>query len=210
MSWLVRPEGAAGSGRPPAEFATAQAVADALKDGDISPSDDVRGPGEPAFRPIDAHPAFAELAADLDEPPPEPEEETHLDMNPMIDVALVLLIFFILTATYATLTRSLDLPPPQGESDAAQTKKITKDDIKDRVVTVTVRMDADKPLVRLEGKVTGLDELARDLADMVKTGGRKELYLDIGPGVPWWVTVKAIDAGRGADVQRIYGPRRKS
>ena len=44
-------------------------------------------------------------------PPGEAPDETRLDMNPLIDVALVLLIFFILTTTYESLRRAIDLPP---------------------------------------------------------------------------------------------------
>ena len=205
MTWLVRPEGSVSVS--PAVYPTAQAVADALKDGDISAADEVRAPGETAFRPIAAHPAFADLAADLDEPPPADEEETHLDMNPMIDVALVLLIFFILTATYSTLTRSLALPPVQGESVGAASKSPSKDDIKDRAVTIVVKMDNGKPLVRLENKVLGIDELEHDLTEFIKVGGRKDVYLDIGPGVPYGVTAKVIDAATGAEAQRVWWAR---
>lgn len=208
MTWHVRPEGTAGTGRRPREFASAQAVVDALRDGEIVSADDVRGPGDAGWQAVETHPAFAEIAADLDMPPPAPEEETHLDMNPMIDVSLVLLVFFILTATYATLTRSLDLPPAQADKEgkAALPKK---EDVLERAVTISVKMEADVPVVRLENRVLPIDELERNLTELVKAGGRKDAYLDIGPGVPWGVTVKVFEACRGAEVQRTWRPDTK-
>ncbi len=203
--WLVRPEG---STRPPAQFPTAQALADALKDGDLSPSDEVRGPGDRDFRPLDTHPAFAELAADLDTPPPEPEEETHLDMNPLIDVALVLLIFFILTATYTTLTRSLGLPDvPEDQKKLANP---SPKDLQDRAVKVSAKMDKDTPIVSLDGRVVPLADLERELTALVKAGARKDGLFDVAKGVPWGVTVKLFEAARGAEVQRVWwAPRAK-
>ncbi len=208
MTWHVRPEGTAGTGRRPREFPSAQAVVDALKDGEIASADDMRGPGDAGWVAIEAHPTFAEIAADLDAPPPAPEEETHLDMNPMIDVSLVLLVFFILTATYSTLTRTFDLSKEQAPSEgAAKLPKI--EEIRDRAVTVSVKMEADVPVVRLENRVLPMDDLERDLTAMVKVGGRKDAYLDIGPGVPWGVTVKVYEACRGAEVQRTWRPNKK-
>ena len=147
MTWHLRREGAAKSVAVP----SAQAVLDGLRDGEWDSSDEVRGPSEAAWRPIESHPQFEEAVADLEEPAPAPEEETHLDMNPLIDVSLVLLIFFILTATYATLRRTVELPPePPADTASAKVPKLK--DIQDRVFKVIVRMEGDDPVVRVEGK----------------------------------------------------------
>ncbi len=207
MTWLVRPEGTAGTGRRPREFASAQGIVDALKDGEVASADDVRGPGDTGWEAVETHLAFAEIAADLDMPPPAPEEETHLDMNPMIDVSLVLLVFFILTATYATLTRSLNLPPDQANSEGSA--KLPKISEIGKVVNISVKMEADVPVVRLDNRVVPMADLERDLTELVKGGGRKDAYLDIGPGVPWGVTVKVFEAAQGAEVQRTWRPSKK-
>ena len=44
---------------------------------------------------------LAEVAAELEAPPLVREDPTHLDMTALIDVCLVLLIFFMMTTTYA-------------------------------------------------------------------------------------------------------------
>ena len=146
MSWLVRREGASTTIPLP----SAQAVLDGVKDGEWAASDEVRGPGESAWKPIESHPQFEEAIAEMEEPELPPVEETHLDMNPLIDVSLVLLVFFILTATYATLRRTVDLPPepPDPQSQKATLPKLK--DLEDRVFKVIVRMDGDDPVVRVE------------------------------------------------------------
>ena len=197
-SWLVRPEGSARDGTP---FQDAQAVADALRDGDISPSDEVRAPGELRYKPIDTHLAFAELCEELEAPPREAEEETHLDMNPLIDVSLVLLIFFILTATYSTLTRSLDVPgePPEGTG-----AKVTSADIKERAVTVAAKIENDQPAVTIQGKPINLDDLEGELTTISKAGGKREAFMDISPDVPLWVIARLVKAAQGAEMQHVY------
>ena len=197
-SWLVRPEGVEREGTP---FPSAQAVADALRDGDLSPSDELRAPGELRYKPIDTHAAFAELCEELEAPPREAEEETHLDMNPLIDVSLVLLIFFILTATYSTLTRSLDVPGAPGEGKGA---KVTRDDIKERAVTVTARMENDAAVITIQGKPIKLDDLENELASISRAGGKREAYLDVAPEVPLAVIARLLKATQGAEMQRVY------
>ena len=56
-------------------------------------------------------------------------------MNPLIDVCLVLLIFFILTITYASLERAIDVPqlnpdqkgPSQGRLEGHQGPRLPGD-----------------------------------------------------------------------------------
>src|SRR5436189_5274480 len=99
MSWQLRHEGS-----PQAlKGLTLQQIANGLRDGQWEPTDEVMGPDDKAWQAIENHPALAELAEELEAPPVKRHDEgTHLDMNALIDVCLVLLIFFILTTTYAT------------------------------------------------------------------------------------------------------------
>ena len=109
-AWLVRKEGSPDVLSLP----NAVEVLTGLRDGNFLPTDEVKGPTDGAWLAIEAHPAFSEAASDVD-PPTEEADDTHLDMNPLIDVCLVLLIFFILTITYATLERALDVPEDTAE-----------------------------------------------------------------------------------------------
>src|SRR4051794_777434 len=107
MNWTIRHQG---SPRAVDGLSSGQ-VLEGLQDGRWEPTDEVKADGEPRWRSLEEHPQFAEAVADLE--PPEPkhaEDETRLDMNPLIDVCLVLLIFFILTTTYETIRKVLDMP----------------------------------------------------------------------------------------------------
>src|SRR5436305_1309119 len=110
-NWQVRQEGTT----TPTVVPTANDVLGGLRDGVWLGSDEVLGPGEGRWVAIETHPAFEEAAAELEAPLKVEEDETTLDMNPLIDVCLVLLIFFILTITYETLKRAIDLPQSEDE-----------------------------------------------------------------------------------------------
>src|SRR5439155_6090958 len=86
-------------------------VVEGLQDGQWDPTDEVKGPADKNWVEIENHHEFEEIAADLEPPPASSEvDETRLDMNPVIDVALVLLVFFMLTASYAAIQRVLIMP----------------------------------------------------------------------------------------------------
>ena len=109
--WQIRHEGSPHI----VDLPSATRVLEGIRDGDWEATDEVRGPDEKQWQAIEDHPLFAETMAELEPPAMEKPDETRLDMNPLIDVALVLLIFFIITATYSSLRRSLELPPIQPE-----------------------------------------------------------------------------------------------
>ena len=205
MSWLLRREGATTTIPLP----SAQAVLDGVQDGEWAASDEVRGPGENTWRAIESHPQFEEAIGEMEEPEMPPPEETHLDMNPLIDVSLVLLVFFILTATYATLRRTVELPPepPDPQSQRSSVPKLK--DLEDRVFKVIVRMEGDDPVVRVEGKVVALADLEAEMTEYVKRKGKPEAFVDVSPDVKWAVEIKVIEATRGAEVRRIYWPKGK-
>lgn len=203
-AWLVRPVG----DPSPRPLDAPEQVLDGLRDGDWEPSDEVRGPGERLWVPIEEHPAFADAVAAMGPPPAEPEDETKLDMNPLIDVALVLLIFFILTATVATLRRTIDVPPPQ--ADGAAAREVQKQDIEDRVFTVTVTLDEqEQPVVQIEQRVILFERLTEELKEVVRATGRKEMYLKMQNDVTWETEVQIRSAAAAAAVNQIHMPSKK-
>jgi biopolymer transport protein ExbD len=200
-TWRVRREGATVS----AELPSAQAVVDALRDGVWSGEDEVRGPGEPAWQSLEDHPQFAGVVAELEPPKPPPEDEARLDMNPLIDVALVLLIFFILTTSYATLRRAIDLPEAPTEEQGKVTQVQKPEDIRDRVFKVKVMMgDSNTVLVQVEEKTVPLADAEKEITAAVKGTGKREMYLDVAGDVPWGAEARIYDIAKGLDVRQIY------
>ena len=86
-TWKVRQEGS-----PQVRSGLSlQQVLENLEEGEWGPTDEVRGPDDPDWKQFEDHPVFADAVAF--EPLPTPEQdETHVDMTPLIDVTMVLLV----------------------------------------------------------------------------------------------------------------------
>ena len=207
-AWQVRKEGS------PEVYAlpTPAAVITAMRDGNFVPTDEVKGPGDAAFQPLETHPVFAEAALDVEPPPAETTDDTHLDMNPLIDVCLVLLIFFILTITYASLERALDVPEDTpDEKGAPQT---TVNELKDRIFMVVVKMDGEKMVIKI-GVPGSIKEVPYDknkifdeIKTIVNTTGRKEMLLDIDKDALWGVDTTILDAAKGNKIHNVINNNR--
>ena len=202
-AWLIRQEGSPNAISVPSETD----VLSGMRDGHWLPTDEVKGPEDFEWRAIEDHPTFAEAAMELEPPPVEPKDETHLDMNPLIDVCLVLLIFFILTITYASLERAIDVPPLNPDDKGPS--KVEYKDIKDQVFLVTARMNGDKPVVRIATKEVPFDQIAAEMKRVIESTGRKEMVLDSEKDVPWGIITAILDAAKGNGVRNILNNRRR-
>jgi biopolymer transport protein ExbD len=199
MSWSVRHEGSPKS----VDGLTVEQIAEGLRDGVWAPSDEVRGPGEEAWLALENHPQFAELAWDVDQPEKPPQDdETRLDMNPLIDVCLVLLIFFMLTATYANMQKYLE-SPNLADKDAKGIKTVSQKDIKETMVKVTARMQDGKPAIRIEEAEVAPDELVGALVVWVKKERKTQMWLDLADDVPYDYYIRIRDAAAGAGIDKV-------
>lgn len=195
--WRIRHEGSlnAVTADNPAE------IVQGLRDGIWLPTDEVRGPSDANWTAIESHPLFEEVAAEL-EPPVEKPDDTNLDMNPLIDVCLVLLIFFILTITYDTLRRSIEVPPEQAE-EKGKAIKVDPSQIKERMFRVAAYMDGDKPVVIIEGTPVAIENISKEMKAVIDRTGRREMYLNVNGDVPWGILTSIIDAAKGNGVHEI-------
>src|SRR5437879_9343110 len=99
------------------------------------------GPQDRDWVRIERHPEFEEVAADIALPAPRvDEDESRLDMNALIDVCLVLLIFFILTTSYAALQNVLPTPGVSKKDVKGKLEK-TKQQIAELTIKVTARLE---------------------------------------------------------------------
>jgi biopolymer transport protein ExbD len=201
-AWFVRQRGSENAVVVP----SATEVLTGLRDGNWLPNDEVKGPADADWLPIEQHPAFAEAAADMEEQKPEGADETHLDMNPLIDVCLVLLIFFILTITYASLERAIDIPEEQNSDKGPA--HIEFKDIKDKVFVVTAKMEGDKVVIRVEKEEVAVNQIVGKIKQIINETGRREMVLDIDKDVPWGVETAILDAAKGNGVHNIMNNTR--
>jgi biopolymer transport protein ExbD len=177
-------------------------IVQGLQDESYEPTDEVMGPADNTWVTLESHPQFAEVIADLEPPPPRVEvDETRLDMNPVIDVALVLLIFFMLTTSYAALRRALELP-----SGITRNKQGHLVYTKQKVDEVLIKVKA-WPGENGEAKFSVEDEevdrkyLRTAIKKYVTDKKKTEMLID-AKDVDWGAIVAIQDAGQGAGVHR--------
>ena len=217
MSWQLRHEG---SPRV-VKGLTLPQVVDGLRDGLWETTDEVLAPGEERWRAIENHPQLADVAVELTTlPPPRHQEATSLDMNALIDVCLVLLIFFILTTSYANLVQKVVPVPAIKSSEGAKVRLVRPEDVKSRMVRLQASLDAaGKPVVRVEnqsvevladdGKRIDPDRLTAALKPYLRGETKKtEMILD-ARDVSWETVIQIQDGARAAGIQSVHHLMRK-
>lgn len=207
--WQIRHQGSPRT----VQGLTVTDIVEGLRDGLWEPTDEVLGPADKAWLAIENHPQFEEAIAELEAPPRKRREEgTHLDMNALIDVCLVLLIFFILTTTYATAVQKI-VPMPTVQSDGSMAKKVKIEDVKKRMIRMEATMRDGKLVVRLENQpasVTADDGVSVDedkLRDALRPyvrgeDGKSEILLD-ARGISWGTVIAIQDVAKSAGIRQI-------
>jgi biopolymer transport protein ExbD len=200
IEWKVRHEG---SNRV-VDHLTLGQVVEGLQDGHWEPTDEVQGPEDHDWQAIENHPSLAETAADLEPPPPRTyDDETRLDMNPLIDVCLVLLVFFILTTSYAALQKRLEAPSVSNDKDSKKVAVVTKEQVENSMIVVQAVMEQGQPVVRIEKNVVDPKNLYRELRKFVRSTGKTTLLLEHDDEVPHELVVRIIDQAKGAGMDRV-------
>lgn len=193
MTWTVRHEGSPQS----IEGLSHDQVLEGLRDGVWEPTDEVMGPGETTWLALENHPQFAEAAAEIEPPPPKVhEDETNLDMNPLIDVALVLLVFFMLTATYEMVRKVIEAPSNTPEKTL---KVIGKGDLP-RLIIVKAFKEDGKTIIQVDGEVVEEANLERTIARKIDDK-RKEVLMDVRD-IDWGTLVAIQNAAKSAGAVR--------
>jgi biopolymer transport protein ExbD len=181
---------------------TAAEVDAGIAEGRWAPTDEVRGEDGGDWQPLGDHPQFAATAALVDPLPRRHHpDETRLDMNPLIDVALVLLIFFILTTTYETVRKVLDVPSAAAQSNSGA-RIVDPEKIKETTIFVQATQKGDNPVIKIESTTVGLEDLDEELRRRVRDSKKLVMLIDAAPEVEWGVVVAIMDAARGAGIKR--------
>jgi biopolymer transport protein ExbD len=206
MTWKIRHEGS-----PQAvEGLSLEEVLQGLADGNWEPTDEVMGPNDTTWRKLEEHPQFAEIASELQPPPPRHygDEDAHVDMNALIDVCMVLLIFFILTTSYAALQSRLESPDVAPQDDKAV--RVVDDKEAAQGIRVAVVMEKNEPVIKIEGNRVKAGEVEAELKKLVRTSKKTTLYLAVDPKVPVGVSLPiqrdAAAAGM-KDIKRVVQDR---
>ena len=142
----------------------------------------------------------------MDEEPESEEEEFELrraqtefeemDLTPMVDVTFLLLIFFMITASF-TMQKAISFPPPSPDEQGASVQPKQLEDFEDECVIVEIHEDNS---ISIDEERIPLDA---NLAAMLATKGKNEMLIDAHENALHETVVKVVDAGNEVQMQRI-------
>jgi biopolymer transport protein TolR len=115
---------------------------------------------------------------------------SEINVTPLVDVMMVLLVIFIITAPLLASSIKLDLP----KTDAAKPSEVPK------FVTVVVDKSAK---VFLNDKAIELPALAESLAATAKANPETEVQLRADEAVPYGKVVEVMGVAQKAGLNRI-------
>ena len=115
----------------------------------------------------------------------------EINVTPLVDVMLVLLIIFMITAPMLTQGLDVALPEAEGKSFELASNSPTK-------VTVTAN-----GAVYVDGTAAGSDQLELTLGPMLRAKGIKRALLEADQSVPYGRVVAVLDVMNKAGVQQL-------
>jgi biopolymer transport protein ExbD len=194
MSWSIRHEGSPRF----IDGLTLAEVDQGLRDGVWEPTDEVLGPDDSDWVAIENHPKFAELALDLEQQGTKQlEDETRLDMTALVNVTMVLLIFFILATGYSTVQKMIDVSPSSAND---RLRPIVPG--RDLLVIVHVVQEANGNWgLKVEDDPVKPEDLRGKLSQFVKEGHRTYLLIECPDDFPRDLMVAILDAAKKAGVK---------
>ena len=122
-----------------------------------------------------------------------------MDLTPMVDVTFLLLIFFMVTASFS-LQKTIEMPSPKSDQKGAA-QSLTIEDLEEN--TVFVRIDGQNAIFIDDEPVPDPTTLRDRLTTARLATLRSELAIDARPEVFHETVVAVIDAATAAGMQRI-------
>jgi biopolymer transport protein ExbD len=116
----------------------------------------------------------------------------------MVDVTFLLLIFFMITASFS-LQKTLEVPPPDPESQGAS--PLPLEQIEEN--SVVVRVEPGDAYLVDDRPVPNADDLPAALSEAMADGNRSELVIEADDAARHEAVVRVYDAGNEVGMQRI-------
>ena len=121
-----------------------------------------------------------------------PAEESEVDLTPMLDIVFILLIFFIVTATFIK-EQALDLtPPPPAPPDQPVDPK----------PTILIRISEDS-LVYVRGRLTDVGSIRANIRRLIAETPESAVLVQAHPRAKNRLVIMAVDQARSAGVESV-------
>ena len=193
-----------GSSMDAAEADADQAAASSLAES--------KSTGMPAAQPLPAPPVMAEQFVDFpdeqvgdeDAPPMQFRRrqnlEDDMDLTPMVDVTFQLLIFFMVTASFA-LQKSIESPTPDPEKKGAAQQLQILEDLEGSSIRVTI--DAANAIMIDDDPLPDPARLIDTLKDKMRKEQKTEVLISVHPAALHRTVISVIDASNSVGMQKI-------
>ncbi len=172
-------------------------IQDLIVSGLISINDEIRKEGETTWKTFLDYPEFDDTFSVKSSI--KHDEDENIDMNALIDVCLVLLVFFILLTSYAKLVQHLEAAKTNPDSKIPSITT-TQADQKTKVV---IKTEAGKTLFYINEQVVESENLTTALKASARKLKSKDMILFYSDDVPYQAVISIQDAARAADFQQI-------
>jgi len=126
-------------------------------------------------------------------------EFDNLDLTPMADVTFLLLIFFIITASF-DLQKTLEIPPPNPDEQGAQ-QSMTLEEYEDN--SVIVQIDERNVISVDYDPLPDPSQLVNALRDKKILERKNEILIDAHVNTLWETVVTVIDAANEIGMEKI-------
>ncbi|MBQ16127.1 MAG: hypothetical protein CMJ65_03275 [Planctomycetaceae bacterium] len=123
-----------------------------------------------------------------------------MDLTPMVDVTFLLLIFFMITASFS-LQKAISFPPPNADEQGAAAEPKELEDFQDQSVIVEIHEDNS---ISIDYDKIPLDaDLPELLKQKMVSDGKTEMLIDAHERAMHETVVRVVDAGNDVQMQRI-------
>tara|TARA_R110002111_G_scaffold257026_1_gene324890 strand:- start:16298 stop:17272 length:975 start_codon:yes stop_codon:yes gene_type:complete len=129
-------------------------------------------------------------------------EFDEMDLTPMVDVTFLLLIFFMITASFS-LQKSIQVPPPTPEQDGVSQSLQTLDDFREE--SIVVEIDNNNAIYVDDTKLSNPSDIVQAILDRRNQDGKpkSELVLSAHKAARHETVVAVVDAANEVGMQKI-------
>ncbi len=124
----------------------------------------------------------------------------ELDMTPMVDVTFLLLIFFMVTASFS-IQKSIEVPPPDPDQQGAAQTVQPLEELEENAILIEI--DEENRFFVESEPVNDPRDLPTILAEVRSKDSKNEVIVSVDERTHHEAVVTAIDAAQEVGMQRI-------